>query len=70
MSACEWCWTRASSRAVMRGGSTADHYRDVIEEHERMGPLADCPQVRSAHSDPVAPALTVKSPAAKLEPES
>lgn len=49
MSACEWCWTQARNRAVMHGGSTADHYRNVLEEQERMGPLADCPSMWRSH---------------------
>ena len=48
MTACEWCWTKAANRAASRGGATVDHYRDILEEQERLGAQADCPQARLA----------------------
>ena len=37
MSACDKCWGEAFTRSLLRGGSTADHYRDVLAEHEARG---------------------------------
>lgn len=34
MSACEDCWTEASRRALMRGGSIVDHYPQVLAEND------------------------------------
>ena len=46
MSACEWCWAEASRRAMLTGGSTADHYSNVLAEQQAMGSHALCPEVR------------------------
>ena len=46
MSACEWCWAEASRRAMLMGGSTGDHYSNVLAEQQEMGPSALCPEVR------------------------
>lgn len=48
MTVCEWCWSAASQRAMLMGGTTGDRYRDVLEEQERLGPHAQCPTVRNA----------------------
>lgn len=49
MSACETCWAEASRRALLRGGSTADRYREVLAEQERMGREATCREARLAN---------------------
>lgn len=35
MSACEICWERASTQALMLGGSTTDRYRELIAAEEQ-----------------------------------
>lgn len=44
MSACEWCWTEASHRALLRGGSTAAHYHAVLDEQDALARAARCPE--------------------------
>lgn len=34
MPACEKCWADASLAAQLRGGSTADRYRELLQERE------------------------------------
>ncbi len=46
MSACEWCWAEAARRALLTGGSTADHYSNVLAEQQALGPHALCPEIR------------------------
>ena len=46
MSACEWCWAEASRRAALTGGSTVDHYSNVLAEQQVLGSRALCPEVR------------------------
>lgn len=51
MSACEWCWTRASHLALLSGHATADLYHDVLAQQDALGPHADCPEVRAKMSN-------------------
>jgi len=34
MPACDECWALAYERAQIRGGSQADHYRDLLQEND------------------------------------
>ena len=33
MSACEMCWTEATRKVMLLGGSTADRYRKELQDH-------------------------------------
>ena len=47
MSACEWCWSAASKRAMLCGGNVTDRYHEMLEEQNNLGPHADCPEARA-----------------------
>ena len=47
MSACEWCWQQALLRATAHPEKNpAEHYSDIVQQQERLGTRADCPEMR------------------------
>ncbi len=48
MSACEWCWERASRQAYFSGASTAEMYALIRKEQDQLGENAECPEARAA----------------------
>ena len=49
MGACERCWEEASGRTLLFGGSTVEHYNEILSEQQEN---PTCPKARAVlHGD-------------------